>query len=168
MLNIRKVGEVADGAVTSAKIADGAVTTAKVVSDLKKHHYVGDEQDVFITGTTEKGIKRFLFIKNSSTFDFKTAIICATVKTSNVSATATLKVYIDLPDNNINENYEIINNPTPNLTLTSTSTTFEVKTGSIDISELNSGRHSVFISLVSTDAAQTAYNDLLEFVGEVN
>ena len=51
------------------------------------------------------------------------------------------------------------------LTLTSTSEAYEEKSGTIDVSGWGTGRHTIEAKLVSANAAETAYNELLEIYG---
>lgn len=188
-INIRKVGEVADGAVTFAKLADNAVvlesskvtgelpsdkladsaviesklanlaistgklqdnvvTLAKANNDIRVSHFAGDESEVSITGTTEVSVKELGFVKNAL-YNCTDVRFIAAMKTSDVSYTATLKVYIDAEG-------------TERLSLTSTATDYELKSGTFDVSDLTNGKHSMIIKLASSDAAGTAYNELVD------
>lgn len=194
---IRRVGEVADGAVTEIKIAnnavnlagdkvtgqlpsgrlaDGAViedklaslsvstdklkdqsvTLAKAQQALKIHHFTGDETEVSVTGLTETEVKTFKITKSSSQI---TGIqpqkihLNAEVKTSDVSHEGTLNIYIDAEGS-------------PRLTVSTTSLTYEMQEDDADISDLTNGSHVVHVKMVSADAAETMYNDLIEIFFE--
>ena len=192
-IHIRRVGEVADGAVTSIKLADNAVdlasskvtgqiptskladgsvieskigdlevstgklkdqaiTLAKAQQALKIHHFVGDETEVSVTGTTETTIKDFKIPKSSSQTSGIQATklhVNAQMKTSNVAAQGTLKIYID-------------GEGSPRITLNTISITYEMVEGVADISDLANGAHDVEVKAVSADGAETIYNDLIE------
>lgn len=190
VVNIRKVGEVADGSVTAdklatgavdlgtdkvtgqapaskiedgaiinAKLADLAITTeklqdnaislAKAQDDLKVSHFVGDETEVHVTGTTETAVKQFQFLKVSGQYSPAKLKFFCTLKTTNASHQATLKVYFD-------------SEPTARLTLNSVSTSYELLIAECDTSDVTSGIHTFVIKMVSADGAESAYNDYIE------
>ena len=138
---LRKVSEIADGSVTEAKLAnlsistgklqDNAVTLAKAIQALKIHHFLGDENEVSVEGTDESEEKTFKFVKSSSDtkgFQPTKLHVNAEIKTNNASYTGTLYVYIDEEE-------------TPRLTVTTTSTVYEMKEDDADISDLDNGSH---------------------------
>lgn len=194
MIYIRRVGEVADGAITPAKLADGAVdlSTAKVTGQLstakledgavveakignleistgklkdqaitlakaqralKIHHFVGDETEVSVVGTTETDIKEFKFPRptsNEKGIQATKLHINAELKVGGASgAQGTLKVYID-------------EEGSPRITINTVSETYEMVEGEADVSDLSNGKHRVKTTLVADDAGATAYNDLIE------
>jgi len=151
-----------DGAVVEAKIGnleistgklkDQAVSLAKAQQALLIHHLIGDETEVSVTGTGEVDKKIFKIVKASTVnkgMQPQKLHINAEMKTSNVAAQGSLKVYIDAEE-------------IPRITLNTVSTTYEMKEGEADISDLTNGAHEVHIKLVSADVAETAYNDLIE------
>jgi hypothetical protein len=168
-VHMRKVGEVADGAVTADKLATGAVdlgtdkvtgqapsskiedsaiteakldnlavstgklqdnvvTLAKAANDIRLSHFIGDETEVAVNGTTETEIKATNFPKVGGVYAPTEIRVIAELKTNDVLYTTTLNVYID-------------GEGTERLSLTSTSTTFELKSGTFDISDLTNGKH---------------------------
>ena len=206
-LNIRKVGEVADGAVTTEKLADGAVTNVKVDSvniskldttnadfdsagslkanvvdstelkdggiveskiaalaistgklkdnvitlakandDIKVSHFAGDETEASVTGITEVAKKECSFPKKTGYAGNKIRFI-ATLKTNDALKTASIKVYVDAEE-------------AARATYTSTSLTYELVGGDIDISDLGIGTHKITLKLVSDAADGIAYNDM--------
>ena len=194
-INLRRVGEVADGSITdvklavgavdlagtkitgqlaSANIADGAViedklanlavatgklkdnavTAVKSAAAIKQHVYIGDETEVSVVGITETEVKTFALTKSTTIANWLKLHIQAVMKTSNALHAATLKVYID-------------SEVAARITLISTSATYEMQSGSADISDLINGKHDVKIKLYSADAGATAYNDLIDVFTEI-
>ena len=152
-----------DGAVVEAKLASLSVSTGKLKNQavslakaqqaLRIHHFVGDETEVSTLGITEEDQKIFKMPKSSSDVTGIQALrihINAEMKvTGGTSPTGTMKVYLD-------------EEGTPRITLTTTSTTYEMVEGDADISDLANGKHTVKITLVSDEATATVFNDLLE------
>lgn len=194
---IRRVGEVADGAVTniklaenavdlnsnkvtgelpSAKLANGAViedkiaalaistgklkdqavSLAKAQQALKIHHFTGDETEVSVTGIVEEEVKTFKLVKSSANtkgIQAQRLHINVEIKTSDVTAQGTLKLYMDAEE-------------TPRLTVNTSSLTYEMQEDDADISDLTNGSHEAHIKMVSAVAAKTVYNDLIEIFFE--
>lgn len=196
-INLRRVGEVADGTVTAAKIADGAidlstqkvvgqipsskiedgsiieakladlavataklkanaVTLAKADDDIRASSFIGDEQEVSVTGLTETAVKEFSFSKNASVMmPVKIRFIC-TMKNSDSGSgnpvyNGTLNLYV---------NDEV----SPRSSLVSDSLDYELKTDEFDISDLSSGRHLVSLKMLSDNALGTVYSDYLDIM----
>jgi len=89
-----------------------------------------DSTEVTVTGTTATQVKDVDFIKNSNTLDVQTITIAVRIKTDNAGTTGTVRVRHD-------------GGGTDDLTLTTTSTSYEVKTGTIDASGFSSDRHTL-------------------------
>jgi len=155
-----------DGAVVEAKIGnleistgklkDQAVSLAKAQQALRIHHFVGDETEVSVVGTEETSVKKFKVVKSSANtkgIQPQKLHINAEVKTSNVAAQGALKAYIDAEE-------------TPRITVNTSSVNYEMQEGDADISDLENGAHEVDIRMVSADAAETVYNDLIEIFVE--
>ena len=143
--------KIADLAISTLKLKDQAVTLAKAQRALKIHHFVGDETEVSVTGLTETDIKFFKFPRPTSNERGIQAVVMhinAEVKVTGV-AQGTLSVYID-------------GEGTPRMTVTTTSNTFEMSEAEADISDLANGTHSVRVTFVTNDAAETMTNDLIE------
>lgn len=139
-------------AVSTGKLADNAITLAKAHQALKIGTFVGDETSVDVTGTTETEEKSFKIVKSSSTtkgIQAQKLHVNAEMKTSNVSHAAYIKLYVNAEG-------------TARITLSSTSTSFEMQEGDADISDLTAGAHEVHVKLYSADAGETCYNDLIE------
>lgn len=173
-INFRGVGSVPDGSITSAKLADNAVTTnkladdavstvkiqndavntTKVSADLGIQHFLGYETDLSVTGTTETSVGEFNFTKSGTTTENWLSFgYAASLKSSNVSNTATINFYIDT--------VLIATDGT-------TSTTyFFSEDDSIDISSLTTGVHKVEVKLVNDTVGETAtINKLDVYLGK--
>jgi len=140
-------GKLADLAVSTTKLQNAAVTLAKSDDDSRLTQFAGDETEVSSTGTDEIEQKAFDFVKVSGKFSPTKMRLIATLKTDDVLNTASLLIYID----------DVLE-----LTLTSTSTTYELVSGEIDVSALAAGKHTVVIKTKSSDAAGIAYNDHMD------
>lgn len=155
--------KIADGAATEDKIAalavstgklkDQAVTIAKAVQAMKIHHFVGDDIEVSVLGTSESDEKAFNLPKstsgNTGIQGNKLHINAECKVTGSSGAEGSIKVYLDAEGS-------------PRITLTTTSDTYEMKEGNCDISDLTAGKHTVKIALVSDAAGATMWNDLIE------
>ena len=188
-INMRKL-EPADGSVTSAKLADLAVTLAKMAADsvdgskivnasvglaemaagaidldsavvigalpaskavpsLKTKLLIGEDSEVFSVGTVAINQKTARFAIDS-TIRSLTSIVCAfEQKTSNGAAAAEVQVFLDA---------EV----SPRLTTSSTSLTYELQTGSLNIADLISGIHLITLKTRSAGATDTAFLQLTE------
>jgi len=142
--------KLADAAVTTAKIADAAVTPAKASPELRTGMYFGDDTEVSVTGTTETEVKALYFVQGGPLGTIASIEVYATLKSSVDTATATLKIYVD-------------DETTARLSLSTTSTTYGLVSGSMDVSDLAAGLHTLHIKLVSDTAGETAYNQMIEF-----
>lgn len=188
-INIRRVGEVADGAITNIKLADGAVDldTPKVVGqlptskmkdgavvenklaslaistgklqdgvinlakandDIRSSHFAGDETIVSHSGTDEHIAKEFTFPKKTGYSAKKLRFFC-TLKVGGSGETGYLKVYID-------------SEPTPRLTFSSTSLTYELLSDEVDISDIGQGLHKVTIKISCDASGETVHNDMID------
>jgi hypothetical protein len=148
--------KLANLSISTGKLKDNVVTLAKAQQALKIHHFTGDETEVSVLGTTETGVKQFKIVKatsQTSGIQPQKLHVNAEIKTTNVSAQGTLKVYIDAEG-------------TPRITINTTSTSYEMVEGNADISDLANGAHDVIIKLVNADGAETTYNDLIEIFVE--
>lgn len=142
-----------DLAVSVRTLQNNVVTLAKADNDLKTSHFLGDETPVESPlGTvdpTEYLAKQTGFAKVPSHYAPTKMRILATLHTNDVSYQATLRVYID-------------SEPTARAEFTSVSLTNELKSAEVDISDVATGQHDVFIKLTSDNAAGIAYNDFVE------
>ena len=141
--------KLANLAVSTGKLQDNVITLAKAGDDIKLNTFTGDETEVSVTGITEEVKKEFQIPNVATKFVPKKLRLLASLKTSNVTHEASLKVYFNEEE-------------TPRATLTSTSLTYEFLNVDIDISNLSAGRHTAKIALVSADAAETASNDMID------
>lgn len=141
--------KLADLAISTGKLKDNVVTLAKADGAMRIHNIISDNTEFGVLGTAEEEIKILRLIKSTSDegFDPKLLRINTELKTSDVASAANLKIYID-------------EEATPRISLTSISTVYEIATGSADISDLASGKHSIKVKLASAGAAATASNQL--------
>ncbi len=99
-----------------------------------KHLIGADGTEVTVTGTTAVEKKNISFVKDSNGFSGNIITIVVEIKTDNGATTASLRVRED-------------GGGTDRLVLTTTSTSFEIKTGIIDIGtgglNLSAGRHTL-------------------------
>ena len=93
-----------------------------------------DSNEVSVTGTTATQVKDIDVIKHSSTWAGYLILIVARLKTSNGSHATTLRVRLDAGGSD-------------SLTLTSSSTSYEIVKGTIDVSALSTGRHTLELFL---------------------
>ena len=89
-----------------------------------------DGTEVSVTGTTPTEKKNLSFIKNTNGLKGNSLTIVAEIKTNDNGTTAHLRVRID-------------GSGSDSLDLTTTSTSYEIKSGTIDISGLSAGRHTL-------------------------
>jgi hypothetical protein len=155
-INLRKVGEVADGSVTTEKLADGAVTIAKAVDALRRQAFVGDETEVSVTGVTWVEVKNFMLVKAVAPLkNWQKILMQALIKTNNILYTTSFGLFID-------------DEVTPRIELTCDDLTYAtVYEGSADISDLVAGQFSVKLKLKSSDAAGIASNELVDVFTEI-
>lgn len=128
------------------KISDGLVTLAKVHDDVRLVTYVGAEEEQSVTGTTEAEIITTGWTKKAGVQPTSKIRILASMKVEGVGETATLNVYLNAE-------------PTPRLTLTSTSETYELKTGEFDVSALADGKHQIKVKAKASVAGAKCWND---------
>lgn len=142
-----------DLAITDSEVAVGAdISKDKLEEQARAGMYHGDEVEVSVTGTTEEQVKDLaIIIDPTNALDLKTLRIVSRLKSTNASE-ASLAIYHD-------------GGGVADLTLTSTSATYEEKSGTIDCSAWGTGRHTIEIKLVNDTPAETAYNELLELYG---
>lgn len=112
-----------------------------------------DSNTVTVTGITATQVKDIDFIKDSSTLSVTTLTIAARIKSSNALYTTTLRVRADGAG-------------TDSLTLTTTSTSLTVVTGTISASGYAAGRHTLEFFLDSSNASGVATMDMTEVWGE--
>ena len=94
--------------------------------------YDADGTEVTVTGTTPTQVKDTAYIKNSAGIKGNQITIVAEIKTSNAGTTAHFRVRTDGSGSDA-------------LDLTTTSTSYEIKTGTIDITGKADGRRTVEI-----------------------
>lgn len=149
--------KIANLAISTEKLKNQAVTISKSVQAMKIHHFVGDENEVSVLGTTESIEKIFKLPKSSSEntgIQANKLHINAEIKVTDVSgAQGLLKIYIDDEENS-------------RITITTTSDTYEMAEGSGNISDLNPGKHTIKIVLLSDNISATMWNDLIEIFVE--
>jgi len=105
------------------------------VTAAAKATLVINEDETSVTGTTESLFpydKSCIFVKDSTIFNVTSLDVILKMKVSTAGYTATIKLYID-------------DEVTPKVTFTSTSTTYEIKTASIDVSGYADGEHKLVV-----------------------
>lgn len=160
-INLRRVGEVADGSVTTAKLANDAVTTAKLSDgavtgvkadgSIKTSYLVADDTTVAYTGTTYSNQKELNFVKKASSIPGGEVMVYAEVMAS--LGTTNLGIFFD-------------SEAVPRITLSTVGTGFELLEGTAYIGDLSDGKHAVNMSLRNLDAG-IAYNKLIEMHSRV-
>lgn len=142
-------------AITDTEVAAGAdISKDKLAALARTGMYHGDEVEVQVTGTTEEQVKDLaIIIDPDNALDLKTLRIVARMKTSLAAAQASLAIYHD-------------GGGVADLTLTSTSESYEEKSGTIDVSGWGTSRHTIEIKLVSDTIGETAFQELLELYGQ--
>jgi len=160
-INLRRVGEVADGSVTTAKLADNAVTTQKlndgavtgVKADgsIKTSYLVADDTTVSYTGTAYSNQKEMNFVKKVSSIPGGEVMVYAEAMAS--VGTTNVGIFFD-------------SESTPRILLSTVGTGFELLEGTAYIGDLSDGKHSVNMSLRNLDAG-IAYNKLVEMHSRV-
>jgi len=143
----------ADAAVSTPKMVDGAVTLAKTTTPLRVGMYIGDETETVKTGNaTESQIKDFAFYRDiDAALRISRFRVVSRLRSTVSGRTGTMTIYHDLGG-------------TPDLTLYTYSTAYEVKTGTIDVSGLTVGRHTIEVK-VTPSSGYGIYNEMIEFYG---
>ena len=161
-INLRRVGEVADGSVTTAKLADNAVTTTKLGNgavtgvkadgSIKTSYLVADDTTVSYIGIAYSNEKEMRFVKKASDIPGGEIIVYAEAMAS--VGTTNVGVFFDAE-------------PTPRITLSTVGTGFELLEGTASIGDLTNGRHTVYMSLRNLNVGGVAYNKLIEMHSRV-
>lgn len=139
-------GKIASLAISTGKLKDNVITLAKANDDIKVSHFAGDETEISVTGVTEVDTKECSFPKKPGYAGGKIRFM-ATLKTSDVLKTASMKVYLDAE-------------ATARAIYNSSSLAYELVGGDIDISDLGSGVHKIIVKMLSDAATGIAYNDM--------
>ena len=191
-INLRRVGEVADGSVTSSKLADNAVTTAKLADTAVTTGKIAD--DAIVTGKIAAGAVNTSDIADGAVTGAKAA---GHLKTSYLVADDTYCSYVgttysdqkelrfvkkegDLPSGEIivkteamasvgNTDVGIFFNSevNPRITLTTVGTGFELLEGTAYIGDLPDGVHSMNLSLRNVTGGAISHNKIVEIHGRV-
>ena len=160
-INLRRVSELVDGSVTTAKLADNAVTTLKlgdgavtgVKADgsIKTSYLVADDTTVSYTGTVYNSEKELRFAKKASGIPGGEIMVYAEAMAS--VGTTNIGIFFD-------------SESVPRITLSTVGTGFELLEGTAYIGDLSDGRHTVNMSLRNLDTG-IAYNKLIEMHSRV-
>lgn len=194
-INLRRVGEVADGSITDVKLAVGAVNLAgtKITGQLASANIAdaavteakldnlavttGKLSDNAVTAAkSAAAIKRHVYIGDETEVSAP-GIVELEVKTFSFAKSSAIlewvKLHVQAEMKTSNASYAatlkvyIDAEASPRITLNSTSTTYEMQSGNADISDLSNTKHDVHIKLVSADVSATAYNDMLDVFTEI-
>tara|TARA_Y100001938_G_scaffold128710_1_gene182765 strand:+ start:21603 stop:22151 length:549 start_codon:yes stop_codon:yes gene_type:complete len=111
-----------------------------------------DSNETAVTGTTATQVKDIDVIKHTSTWAGYLVLIVARIKSSNGSHAASLRVRLNGAGSD-------------SLVLTSSSTSYAVVKGTIDVSSLAAGRHTIELFLDSANSSSTATMDMTEIWG---
>lgn len=145
-INLRRVGEVADGSVTTVKLADYAVTAAKAVGNIKTSYITSDDTTVYNTGTVWIDQKELRFVKKFG--DIPGGEVIVMVEAMASTGTSQVGIFFDT---------EVA----PRISLYTVGTGFELLEGTCYIGDLADGIHSVNLSLRNSDVG-ISYNKLVE------
>jgi len=110
-----------------------------------------DSTEVTVVGTTPTEVKTFDFILDPATVEGFLLDIHARIKTSNGGTTGNCRIRLD--DDAVGPPAELI--------LTTTNTSFEIKSGILDISGEAVGRHTINVYM-DDGSGDTITNDMLE------
>jgi len=145
-INLRRIGEVVDGSITTVKLADGAVTGLKTAGNLKTSYLVADDTTVSYTGTVYNNEKEMRFV-----------IKQADIPSGEIIVKAEAMASVGTTDIGVFFNSEI----SPRIELSTVGTGFELLEGTAYIGDLGNGVHSINLSLRNLDGG-VAYNKLIE------
>jgi len=130
------------------------VSATSIVAAVAKTTLAIDETEVYVTGTSESLFtpldKTFDFIKSTAHLDLESLMVLLQMKVTG--GTGTIKIYMDA---------EV----SPRLTFTTTSTAYEVKEGSVDVSGLPAGLHTLTIRGYTNLSGQSVYLRLYHVLG---
>jgi hypothetical protein len=114
-----------------------------------------DETEVSVTGTTEMVFspvdKTFDFVKDSTHLNLSSLKVILQMKVT-APYTGTIKIYLD-------------SEASPRLTFTTTSSSYELKSGTIDISTIAAGLHTLTVKGYTNNAAATVYLRFYQVLG---
>lgn len=109
---------------------------------------VANETLVSVVGVTATEVKNFAFVKDPAGFNGNQLTIIAEIKTDNAGTTGNFRIRKD-------------GSGSDDLVLTTTSVTYEIKTGTIDITALGDGKHTIEI-FMDDGSGDTISNLLFE------
>ncbi len=145
-INLRRVGEVADGSVTTSKLADAAVTAVKAAGNIKTSYITSDDTTVYNSGTVWTNQKELRFVKKFGDIPGGEVIVMAEIMAG--SGTANVGIFFDAE-------------AVPRISLYTVGTGFELLEGTCYIGDLAEGVHSVNLSLRNSNVG-ASYNKLVE------
>lgn len=191
-INIRRVGEVADGSVTANKLADSAVdlgsdkVTGQVPSTKIQNGAIIEQKLADLAISTGKLKDNVVTLAKADddmrlrSFVGDETIVSVTGTTESIEKELTIPkhavkfgatkirvlagLYTSDAAFTASLKIYIDSEASARLELTSVSTTSELVAGEFDISDLAQGRHIIQAALVSSDVAGTAYNDLIDIM----
>lgn len=159
-----KSNKPAPGTITSVELADDAVTAGKISDGAVVMPDSAVANDFDVTGTTETRIVEYEFFKDAANKRNLKKIRCyLNLKTSNVSHAATAKLYLnnsagfDGSDEYVSGSADA---SVSSSSLTMENLSMEISTA---VKNLADGLHTITLSLVSADAAETASSTAQDF-----
>lgn len=191
-INLRRVGEVADGSVTSAKLADGAVISAKIYDGAVVFGKIGPDAvgtyqiapdsvtsaklaNGAVTGIKADGsIKTSYLVADDSTVNYTGTVYSDQkelrfVKKSSSIPGGEIMVYAEAMASTGNTDVGVFFDAevAPRITLSTVGTGFELLEGTAYIGDLSDGVHYVNMSLRNLTGGAVAYNKLIEMHARV-
>lgn len=191
-INIRKLGEVADGSITADKLADGAVdlgsikVTGQAPSSKIEDSAITEQklndlavstaklQNAAVTlGKASNDVKISHFVGNETEVSVEGTVETA-VKSFNffkltgiyvparIRAIVTMRTSAAASQATLSIYFD--SEPIPRIAFNSSSEDYELLNAEVDVSDLNVGLHTATIKMASADPAETAYNELIDIL----
>lgn len=190
-INIRRVGEVADGSITEIKLADGAVDleSDKVVGELPsikladaavveakiavlavKTGHLQDDCVTLAKSSDDVAVSHFVgdetevLVLGDTETEMKTLSYTKQIgyKPTKIRFVGTLKTSDAAKMATMNVYWDA--EVAPRLTMTSVDLAYEIVSDEADISDLENGKHTMHVCLVNAAVDGTSYNDMIDLM----